>query len=83
MMSDRSNKVGCAGVTYDTNFHYIVCNYGYSNMIGEPVYKKGAVTSGCKSGASTKYPNLCSAKEVVRSMPIGTRRTIVAEFDEE
>lgn len=83
MMSDRSNKVGCAGVNYDTNYHFFVCNYGFTIMIGEPVYKKGAVGSGCKSGRSTKYPNLCSTNEVVRSMPLVSRRTLIAPFDEE
>uniref|UniRef100_A0A336LXI4 CSON007480 protein n=1 Tax=Culicoides sonorensis TaxID=179676 RepID=A0A336LXI4_CULSO len=71
MSTDRSNKIGCAGVTYNGSTRIFACNYAYTNMIGEPIYVKGVVRSKCTSGASATYPNLCSASEPIRAVPIG------------
>ncbi|XP_063701516.1 antigen 5 like allergen Cul n 1-like [Culicoides brevitarsis] len=69
MSTDRTNKIGCAAVLYNRNYRILVCNYSFTNMMGQPIYKKGSVRSGCKSGASNQYPNLCSANEVVNPNP--------------
>lgn len=64
MAADLSNKIGCAGVV-NKGINYLVCNYGYTNMKGQPIYKKGDVTSECRFGASSTYPNLCNVRELI------------------
>lgn len=65
MINDNHNKVGCGLIEY--NFDYwgytfdafmLTCNYGYTNMINQPVYVRGTPCSQCT--CSAQYPALCS-----------------------
>lgn len=64
MAQQKSGHVGCAlvrhhGPKWFTG--YLVCNYEYTNVIGEQVYAVGAPCSQCPSGTacSAQYPGLC------------------------
>ncbi|XP_039446428.1 antigen 5 like allergen Cul n 1-like [Culex pipiens pallens] len=69
--SDRTDRIGCAMVTFKptatSNKAIMVCNYGLTNVIGQPVYVSGTACSGCKTGCSKTYAGLCSTSEVVVS----------------
>ncbi|XP_058839962.1 antigen 5 like allergen Cul n 1-like isoform X2 [Topomyia yanbarensis] len=66
IISDRTVKIGCGMVTYKTyngdvwTNDYFVCNYSFTNIIGQPTYIKGAPGSQCVSGVSAVYPGLCN-----------------------
>lgn len=63
MVNDKNDAVGCAMVRFQRNgfkYNYFVCNYGYTNMLKEPVYKKGKTASKCKT-VHKKYKGLCSS----------------------
>ncbi|XP_053662406.1 antigen 5 like allergen Cul n 1-like [Anopheles marshallii] len=72
MVSDRTWKVGCSAQQWlevDDNVFYFLCNYSFSNMVGQPVYVKGAPASGCTTGDVRQYPGLCSKHERIYSTP--------------
>lgn len=66
IVSDRTIKIGCGLVTYSTysgdvwTHDYFVCNYSFTNIIGQPAYVKGIAASQCTTGASFSYPGLCN-----------------------
>ncbi|XP_001663596.2 venom allergen 5 [Aedes aegypti] len=66
IVSDRTIKIGCGMVTYNTyngdlwTNDYFVCNYSFTNIIGQPAYTKGAAASQCSKGPSLTYPGLCN-----------------------
>lgn len=70
IVSDKSKFVGCALIHYterhDNHYRYnmyFVCNYSFTNYIGEPVYIIGETASQCKSGTDAIYRGLCSKEE--------------------
>ncbi|XP_065075545.1 antigen 5 like allergen Cul n 1-like [Ochlerotatus camptorhynchus] len=71
IISDRTWKVGCSLTHYITNGkfinYYLVCNYSMTNMIKEPIYKKGKTGSKCETGQNPQYKGLCSPREKVKS----------------
>lgn len=80
MSTDKTNKIGCAGLKYKkfNKTHMkkmfvfnIVCNYSYTNMKGEQTYVAGKKKpgAGCKKGTSGAYPNLCKTTEPVEAIP--------------
>lgn len=51
MVNDKNNAVGCAMVRYrekGVSTDYLVCNYGYTNVIGQRVYESGRTASKCR-----------------------------------
>lgn len=49
--NDNSDAIGCALSRYQEGGykkHYLVCNYGYTNMVGQPVYSVGKSASECE-----------------------------------
>lgn len=72
MSRDINNRVGCAYITYEEERqgtalfnHLITCNYRETNIIGRPVYDKGAPVSACTKwgenyAQSARYPYLCT-----------------------
>ncbi|XP_050085097.1 venom allergen 5-like isoform X2 [Anopheles aquasalis] len=80
MISDRSTSVGCGIVLYpqkldDFVFKQVLytCNYAITNIIGQPVYRRGLVAaSGCVTGPNPAYPGLCSGAEnaFIRPIPV-------------
>uniref|UniRef100_A0A182Q1W9 Venom allergen-1 n=1 Tax=Anopheles farauti TaxID=69004 RepID=A0A182Q1W9_9DIPT len=73
MVSDRTWKIGCSAQHWkesnDSTAFYFVCNYSFTNMIGQPVYVKGSPASRCLTGQDGQYSGLCSKKEVIFSTP--------------
>ncbi|XP_062542523.1 uncharacterized protein LOC134210495 [Armigeres subalbatus] len=72
VVSDRSSKIGCAMVSYITApwiNKLFVCNYGLTNIVGQPVYVAGATGSQCKTGRNPSFSGLCSTSEVVSNNP--------------
>ncbi|XP_052862399.1 antigen 5 like allergen Cul n 1-like [Anopheles cruzii] len=73
MASDRAWKMGCAiqnwveGGLWIT--YYLVCNYSFTNIVGQPVYVRGTTVSGCTTGYNPLYPGLCSVEESISSVP--------------
>ncbi|XP_055602434.1 antigen 5 like allergen Cul n 1-like [Uranotaenia lowii] len=70
--SDRTDRVGCAVVRYvknPWNNVYIVCNYGLTNIIDQPVYVVGNACSQCRTGCNRQYSGLCNTNEAVSSVP--------------
>lgn len=69
VVQDKATHVGCAAAYYkDTNGFYatlLACNYAITNMLGSPVYIKGAKASKCTTGANPTFDALCSIKEIV------------------
>uniref|UniRef100_A0A182XDY0 Venom allergen-1 n=1 Tax=Anopheles quadriannulatus TaxID=34691 RepID=A0A182XDY0_ANOQN len=65
IVNDRAVRMGCGMVSWETyngyvwTNDYLVCNYGYSNVIGDRSYTKGPVAAGCTTGRSVIYPGLC------------------------
>lgn len=82
MSTDKTNKMGCAGLKYKKyNKQHkvmmfvfnVVCDYSYTNMSGEQTYvalqagtKPGA---GCKKQTTRIYKNLCKTTEPVQAIP--------------
>ncbi|XP_062539759.1 antigen 5 like allergen Cul n 1-like [Armigeres subalbatus] len=66
IISDRTVKIGCGLVTFSTyggdlwTHDYFVCNYSFTNIIGQPAYTKGVSASQCTTGQSLTYPGLCN-----------------------
>ncbi|XP_058123266.1 venom allergen 3-like [Anopheles ziemanni] len=72
MASDRTWKVGCAMQFWIDGIWrtvYCVCNYSFTNMIGQPVYVTGTSASGCTTNQNPQYPGLCSVDETILSEP--------------
>uniref|UniRef100_A0A1Q3FTQ4 Putative scp-like extracellular protein n=1 Tax=Culex tarsalis TaxID=7177 RepID=A0A1Q3FTQ4_CULTA len=64
MVSDRTDRIGCSLVSYQSN-KVFVCNYSFSNMLGQPIYVTGRACSMCRTGCNAAYPGLCNTNEVV------------------
>lgn len=69
MAQDRTNRIGCAGATYNGAERLLTCNYSFTNLQGTPVYQSGSAASGCTTGTNPNYPNLCSTSEDVDPNP--------------
>lgn len=69
MVSDQNNRLGCAMIQYlwpeKQNLFdafMLTCNYEYTNILNEPVYRKGPSCSNCGvSGCSSTYKALCNS----------------------
>lgn len=62
MVNDKNNAVGCAMVRYQANgykYNYLVCNYGYTNVLGQQVYESGQTASRC-ARRHPFYNGLCA-----------------------
>lgn len=68
MVNDNNDAVGCAMIRHQEqdpdddllyNYSYLVCNYAYTNMLGEPVYKMGETASECVR-ESEEFKGLCA-----------------------
>ncbi|XP_050094130.1 antigen 5 like allergen Cul n 1-like [Anopheles aquasalis] len=63
--NDRAVRMACGMVSWQTyngyvwTHDYLVCNYSYSNVIGEKSYTKGPAMGGCSYGRSPYYDGLC------------------------
>lgn len=67
IVRDESDRIGCAISKYQSDgfYHsYLVCNYGVTNILNEPIYKSGSTASGCKSGRNQMYVGLCNTNEM-------------------
>lgn len=65
MAANRGNRIGCALVSFKEgymNTFLTICNYGVTNLIGEPVFIVGKLRSGCNTN-STDYEGLCGPNE--------------------
>ncbi len=69
MAQDRTDRIGCAAVRFNTNERMIACNYSFTNVIDSYVYKTGSPTSGCTTGPDEYYTNVCSASEIIDPNP--------------
>uniref|UniRef100_A0A336MC68 CSON012961 protein n=1 Tax=Culicoides sonorensis TaxID=179676 RepID=A0A336MC68_CULSO len=69
MSQDRANRIGCGASAYNGNERIIVCNYAFTNVVGQRVYESGTTASGCTTGRNPTYTNLCSTNEVVNAVP--------------
>jgi hypothetical protein len=72
VVTDRTTQVGCAISIYHTNTtrwnftnYLAACNYASTNVYGNPVYKSGAVASGCVNGPDEQLPGLCKITEPI------------------
>lgn len=73
MVNEKTSQIGCALVKHQSNgfkYKYFVCNYSYTNFLGEAVYTPGESCSGCKAGCHRIYRGLCHEKESVPSEPM-------------
>ena len=69
MVHDQNNNVGCGLLkynymsgSYEMNSYMLTCDYGYTNMLNEPMYLTGTPCSECT--CSTTYPALCETQAV-------------------
>jgi len=61
IVSDKAREVGCCISKFERNgmkYVYIVCNYSYTNILGQPIYIDGQPK--CQK-VSKKYKSLCVA----------------------
>lgn len=65
MTQDRTNKIGCGMSKYNNDTYLFTCNYSFTNVFGQAIYKVGKTASGCSTGVNTIYPNLCSTNEEI------------------
>ncbi|KAG5683516.1 hypothetical protein PVAND_012790 [Polypedilum vanderplanki] len=67
LVNEHQTHVGCAVIHYQdsgSRFHYIVCNYAFTNIQGFRVYTDSTTAgSGCTTGRNPVYNNLCSINE--------------------
>ncbi|EDV47105.1 venom allergen 5 [Drosophila erecta] len=69
LVSDRVNRVGCAGVRFlepkSNRFQFMLtCNYDYNNIFNEPIYQSGPAGSKCpQHRISEKFPGLCDWRD--------------------
>lgn len=71
MVSDKNNAIGCAMIRHKEGafyYRYLVCNYGFTNILGEPVYTKGSAGCQCKKQHPV-YEGLCSTDQIVIPVP--------------
>lgn len=69
MVNDRNTAVGCAMVRFSEEkfkYRYLVCNYGYMNVIGKQVYESGTPASQCRERHSI-YEGLCLTNSSINS----------------
>ncbi|XP_053678574.1 antigen 5 like allergen Cul n 1-like [Anopheles nili] len=66
IINDRAVRMACGMTTWRTwkygyvwTNDYLVCNYAYSNVLGEQTYTKGPTAGGCPNSRSPNYPGLC------------------------
>lgn len=76
MVNHKVNIMGCAASTFTTqrkdqerNAVLLTCNYGYTNIVDEPVYVAGEPCSKCESGCGDVFKSLCSEQEKIRPVP--------------
>lgn len=69
MVADQVHRIGCAAVRFhqshqapNTKF-LLTCNYDFTNLFGEPIYRSGPPASKCPYRRSDKYPSLCDWKD--------------------
>ncbi|EDX02381.1 antigen 5 like allergen Cul n 1 [Drosophila yakuba] len=64
LINEHNSAVGCGLVSYKLGQfrHYnLACNYGYTNLIGQPVYDECAKAgSACPKGIDPRYAPLCA-----------------------
>lgn len=71
MVNDKNNAVGCALIKYQQKgnfYHYLGCNYGFTNVLTRPVYENGPAGSKCVKKHPV-YKGLCSKDQVVIPVP--------------
>lgn len=69
MVSDKNNRVGCAMIQYQWpenkelfDAFMLTCNYQYTNIMQQPLYKKGPACSGCGTlQCNSNYKALCNS----------------------
>lgn len=62
MVNDRNTVVGCAMMRYAEDgykYRQLVCNYGYTNIVGSQVYESGSPASQCRERHGI-YEGLCA-----------------------
>lgn len=72
MVAEPNIRVGCAAIRSeetDTDSRVwqtltFTCNYAYTNIAGQKVYRSGPATSQCVTGTNPQYEFLCSTNEV-------------------
>lgn len=82
MAQEKTVAIGCALLKYralnplDGLIYfrvYVVCNYSYTNMLGEAVYTPVASSAeagkGCQTGTSIRYRGICNIGENILSVP--------------
>lgn len=69
MANEKVTCVGCAVSQFSLNdkTNYLVCNYSFQNIVGNPTYSTGPTGSQCTTGTNPSYPGLCSVNEEVNS----------------
>jgi hypothetical protein len=68
MVTERSTQIGCAISSFKYNgwnAYLLACNYASTNIVNYPVYRSGAVASGCTLGRDSIYPGLCTTSEPI------------------
>lgn len=67
MAQQANTAVGCAVASYVSNSlnnFLLACNYATTNIVGEPVYRRGITAAGCNTGTNINYSGLCKVAEV-------------------
>lgn len=67
MAQQANTAVGCAVASYVSNSlnnFLLACNYATTNIVGEPVYRRGITAAGCNTGTNVNYNGLCKVAEV-------------------
>ncbi|XP_050092134.1 scoloptoxin SSD552-like [Anopheles aquasalis] len=62
IVSDRTTRIGCAMQTWEEGLWrtvYFVCNYSFTNIVGQQVYTAGPTGAHCSAGLDPTYPGLC------------------------
>lgn len=82
MVNDKNNHLGCGLSRFNYPYNgrkwfgvLLTCNYGYTNIIGQSVYRSGASGSMCTRGTSKKFKNLCAREGSTSSSNTATRAT--------
>lgn len=72
IVNEKTTRIGCSLVRHQINgfkYLYLVCNYSYTNFLGEPIYTPGPTCSYCETGQHRIYHGLCSENENVIPEP--------------
>lgn len=67
MAQQANTAVGCAFASYvlkSQNKFLLACNYATTNIVGEPVYRRGLTAVGCNTGTNSNYDGLCTVDEI-------------------